>query len=539
MRLLHTQTLKLHEFFGADTPPYAILSHTWDEGEISFQEWQSSDGKLKAGYDKVRRCCQMAASDGFPYVWVDTCCIDKTSSSELSEAINSMYIWYRLSEVCYVYLADVPGRLGRKATVEAVRKSRWFTRGWTLQELIASPNVIFFTNQWTEIGTKETLQTLIVNITQIHGKVLRDADKMEEFSIAQKMCWASKRVTTRIEDIAYCLLGIFGVHMPMLYGEGDYAFVRLQEEIMRNTADHSIFAWANESYLKAKLPGLLALEPAHFANSGDIVQSESVAISPFSVTNKGIHLNLRTMTLNNSSVCLAILECHRIGDDRNLGLYIERQPNKSGVFRRVWGERLGTVDQAFLSPHFQLEDIFVKQERVLTSPPLYERYGISWPRTGFVLSNSIPANLQYVTSNTRRLPISYSLASKKFSAFYFLEENAPYGFVVVVKYTKHLDDGQTFFSVGISAEIPDFEVWEEEREDLPLDQRLQILCSQLEGNLAYENLWMWQSAERLYWQHPVRKWWLSVTIRRGMAFESERMKVIHIKWYTPLESRLE
>src|ERR1700738_366061 len=106
MRLLHTQTLKLHEFFGADIPPYAILSHTWDEGEVSFQEWQSGDGNLKAGYDKVRRCCQMAASDGFPYVWVDTCCIDKTSSSELSEAINSMYSWYRLSEVCYVYLAD-------------------------------------------------------------------------------------------------------------------------------------------------------------------------------------------------------------------------------------------------------------------------------------------------------------------------------------------------------------------------------------------------------------------------------------------------
>lgn len=422
--------------------------------------------------------------------------------------------------------------------MEAVRKSRWFTRGWTLQELIAPPNIIFFTNKWTEIGTKESLEPLIFHITQIHGRVLRDADKMEEFSIAQKMCWASKRVTTRIEDIAYCLLGIFGVHMPMLYGEGDYAFVRLQEEIMKNTTDHSIFAWADESYLKAKLPGLLALKPAHFANSGDIVQSESVAISRFSVTNKGIHLNLRTKPLNNSSVCLAILECHRIGDDRNLGVYIERQSNTHGVFKRVWGERLGTVDQAYLPLKFQLEGIFVKQERVLTSPPLYERYGISWPRAGFVLKNSIPANLQFVTSNTRRLPISYSSASKKFSAFYFSEDNAPYGFVVIVKYIKDMDNGQTYFKVGISAEIPDFEA-DEEREGLLPDQRLQNLCSQLEGNPAYESLWMWQSAERLYWQHPVRKWWLSVTIRRGMAFESERMKVIHIKWYTPLESRLE
>lgn len=306
---------------------------------------------------------------------------------------------------------------------------------------------------------------------------------------------------------------------------------------MRNTADHSIFAWAHQSCLKTKVPGLLALKPAHFANSGDIVQYEGVAISPFSVTKKGVHLNLRTKPLNNSSVCVANLACHRIGDDRNLGFYIDRQPNKSGGFKRVWGESLGTVDQASLSPKSQLEDIFVKQERVSTSPPLYERYGILWPRTGFVLRNSIPANLRFVTSNTRRLPISHSSATKKFSAFYF-EKNAPYGFVVIVKYTKNLDNGQTCFDVGFSAEMPDFEL-EEGWESLLSDQRLKNLCSQLEDNPAYEKLWMWQSAERLYWQHPVRKWWLSVTLRSGMAFKSERMKVVHIKWYTPLESRLE
>ncbi|KAF8848008.1 HET-domain-containing protein [Acephala macrosclerotiorum] len=534
MRLLHTQTLKLHEFFGTEIPPYAILSHTWDEGEVSFQEWQSGNGKSKAGYDKVRRCCQMAALDGFPYAWVDTCCIDKTSSSELSEAINSMYSWYRLSEVCYVYLADVPGRLGLKATKKAVRESRWFTRGWTLQELIAPPNVIFFNNKWTEVGTKETLETLIFDITKIHGEVLRDADKMEEFSIAQKMCWASKRVTTRIEDIAYCLLGIFGVHMPMLYGEGDHAFIRLQEEIMRNTADHSIFAWANESYFKGQLPGLLALTPAHFADSGDIVQSESVAISPFSVTNKGIHLNLRTKLFNKSSVCLAILECHKIGDDRNLGIYIERQPKSSGVFKRVWGERLGNVNQTSLSPNFQLEDIFVKQERVLTPPPLYERYGILWPRTGFVLKDSMPASLQFVTSNTRRLPSSYSSA-RKFSAFHFLEENASYGFVVVVKHTKNPANDKTLLRLKVLGEIPlDLDLGQE-REGLVVDQRLQNLCSQLEENPTYEQSLMSDSGERLYWQHPVRKWWIIVTIRRGMAFEYERMKLVHIKWYTPVK----
>ena len=144
MRLLHTKTLELHEFFGDEIPPYAILSHTWGEDEVSFQELRSSSGNNKAGYDKIRGCCEMAVSDGFQYAWVDTCCIDKTSSAELSEAINSMYNWYRHSDVCYVYLPDVAANLGTKATEDAIRKSRWFTRGWTLQELIAPSGVIFF-----------------------------------------------------------------------------------------------------------------------------------------------------------------------------------------------------------------------------------------------------------------------------------------------------------------------------------------------------------------------------------------------------------
>lgn len=167
MRLLHTKKLKLHEFFGTKIPPYVILSHTWGKGEISFQELQSGHGKFKAGYDKIRRCCQMAALDGYQWAWVDTCCIDKTSSSELSEAINSMYTWYRVSEVCYVYLEDVPTNLGTRETEVAIRKSRWFTRGWTLQELIAPPSVLFFDSKWAELGTKECLEKVISETTTI------------------------------------------------------------------------------------------------------------------------------------------------------------------------------------------------------------------------------------------------------------------------------------------------------------------------------------------------------------------------------------
>jgi hypothetical protein len=350
MRLLHTKTLELHEFFGAEIPPYAILSHTWGEGEVSFQELRSSGGKNKAGYDKIRGCCEMAVSDGFQYIWVDTCCIDKTSSAELSEAINSMYNWYRLSDVCYVYLPDVAANLGTKATEDAIRKSRWFTRGWTLQELIAPSGVIFFDSKWGDLGTKESLEAVITDITKIKWEVLRDAKNVGEFSVAQKMSWASERVTTRVEDIAYCLLGIFGVNMPMLYGEGDQAFIRLQEEIMKSELDHSIFAWTGTSYFS---PGLLAPALACFTNSGNIVQFENQAASPFTSANKGIHLHLPLKAIDRSVVHLAVLDCYEIiGTDekRLLGIYIERRYERSGIFRRIRDRELGNMDR--VSSHF-------------------------------------------------------------------------------------------------------------------------------------------------------------------------------------------
>ncbi|PMD30347.1 HET-domain-containing protein [Hyaloscypha variabilis F] len=391
MRLLHTKTLKLHEFFGTSIPPYTILSHTWDEGEVSFQELQSGSGESKAGYDKIRGCCEIAASDGFEYAWVDTCCIDKTSSAELSEAINSMYSWYRTSDVCYVYLADVLPNLDAKARDEAIRKSRWFTRGWTLQELIAPSSVIFYDSRWHELGTKESLEILISDITKIDGAVLRDADKIESFSVAQRMSWASTRVTTRVEDIAYCLLGIFGVHMPMLYGEGDHAFVRLQEEIMRTTADHSIFAWTREG----SLHGLLAHTPAWFRRSGDIVCSQSHVLTDdsFSVTNKGIHLYLPTRPTATPDLCLAVLSCHKIDKNMtNLGIYLQRQSEYCDIFKRSPSDSLGEVESATIL-ELNKENIFVKQDPLPIKVPSYDRFIVSMkgvPNSEFAFGGVTP-----------------------------------------------------------------------------------------------------------------------------------------------------
>jgi len=215
MRLLDTKTLKLYEFFGSNIPPYAILSHTWGDGEVSFQEMQSGDAGSKAGYEKVKRCCEIAAAGGFQYAWVDTCCIDKTSSSELSEAINSMYLWYKDSGVCYAYLSDVPS-IDLQAVQEIrgsvpFRQSRWFTRGWTLQELLAPDELVFYAQDWTKIGPRSSLESLIKEITRIPLPEWRGA------CVAQIMSWASGRETTRSEDAAYCLMGLFGVNMPLLY----------------------------------------------------------------------------------------------------------------------------------------------------------------------------------------------------------------------------------------------------------------------------------------------------------------------------------
>ena len=183
----------------------------------------------KAGYEKIRHASMQAISDGYQYVWIDTCCIDKSSSAELSEAINSMFTWYQQASVCYAYVDDVQ--------LHDFDKSRWFTRGWTLQELLAPSNVIFFVAGWTRLGTKFSLAAQITKITGIDSEILHDQRLLRKRSVAQLMSWASRKETTRPEDTAYCLLGIFGVNMPLLYGEGENAFIRLQEELVKFADD--------------------------------------------------------------------------------------------------------------------------------------------------------------------------------------------------------------------------------------------------------------------------------------------------------------
>ncbi|RYP60441.1 hypothetical protein DL770_009997 [Monosporascus sp. CRB-9-2] len=273
MRLINVRNGELEEVFPERAPPYAILSHVWDgRNEVTFQEWARRDTdeavRGKSGYRKIADARQQAISDGLEWLWCDTNCIDKTSSAELSEAINSMFAWYTNSQVCYAYLDDVDIRSTRAtrssgstagvsknaeenypAPVDTqdvhllLAKSRWFTRGWTLQELLAPSREVFFAKDWTVLGDRNQLSISISEIARIHIGALRDRSTIWQYSVAQRMSWAADRQTTRQEDVAYCLLGIFNIQMPMLYGEGIDAFQRLQRAIIKITDDQTILAW--------------------------------------------------------------------------------------------------------------------------------------------------------------------------------------------------------------------------------------------------------------------------------------------------------
>jgi len=268
--------------------------------------------EANSGYWKIKKACEQALKDGLDYVWVDTCCIDKTSSAELSEAINSMFRWYKGAGVCYAYLNDVDVHLevgtdgallsNKRYSEGELAKSRWFKRGWTLQELIAPANVEFYGRDWQYIDTKTRLREALQRITGIGADVLQTG-RVEDESIAKRMSWMVSRETTRSEDMAYSLMGIFDVNMPLLYGEGNKAFVRLQEEIMKDSADNSLFTWSplpspGNKFLRPRpqLSSIFAEYPSQFEHSGGMTKrrfDEDIAGESYALTNLGVHIKLR------------------------------------------------------------------------------------------------------------------------------------------------------------------------------------------------------------------------------------------------------
>jgi hypothetical protein len=253
MRLLYTaddgRLGWTDDLVGDQIPPYAILSHTWEGQEVAYKDLRNYkgiedvDARLKGGYQKIFFCATQAKHDGLDYFWVDTCCIDKANNTELSEAINSMFRWYQKAKNCYVYLSDVEcststdDKESSRRWKPAFRRSRWFTRGWTLQELLAPGSVAFYSKEEELLGNKQSLRDTIHEITGITSDALA-GKQVSEFSVAERLSWAKSRQTTREEDGAYCLFGMFGCHLPLIYGEGrEKALNRLKKEIEAASED--------------------------------------------------------------------------------------------------------------------------------------------------------------------------------------------------------------------------------------------------------------------------------------------------------------
>lgn len=299
MWLINTSTLALH-FFTQPKVKYVILSHTWNLEELSFQEFQDlSSARTKQGFSKIQRTCDIALSEGIEWAWVDTCCIDKTSSAELSESINSMFAWYNNSEVCLAYLEDLTPD---KSFDEGFANCRWPTRGWTLQELIAPKQLIFYDSAWVARTTKLASLDIIVRVTGVNEDVLEDSSHLGTTTVAQRMSWVSQRSTTRIEDMAYCMFGMFDLHMPLIYGEGDKAFMRLQEEIAKHTTDLSLFAWTADipegTPAEHHYRGILARSPHEFKHCGNLVQRNSLpSFKEFAITNRGLRIEATLVKL--------------------------------------------------------------------------------------------------------------------------------------------------------------------------------------------------------------------------------------------------
>ena len=410
MRLLHAINLHFEDFSGKKKPPYAILSHRWGEEEISFQ--QMSEGKAEGpGLTKILYCCREARRRQLNWVWIDTCCINKENFPELSEAINSMYRWYQDAAECYVHLSDVSceresvsnptlleeytgsqwysggSTVSDPAFEEESTRSQWFTRGWTLQELLAPIKVDFYNRDWIPIGNRYALRHEIREATRIRKKYLGGPASISEACVAEKMSWLSNRTTSRIEDMSYCMLGLFNITLPLLYGEREGAFKRLQLEILRKSTDESIFVfqadieaadphpvitqscyhlWGSENVrIPAPKPDshpVLAQSPTQFRECDDVrrvtpslnrhwekyTKMKPGTLKPgtgvlgdrpvYSITNKGLkfrispHISIATL---DQGYCEVPLACFReLGNHRMEMCYLYLQQTDDNLWRR-------------------------------------------------------------------------------------------------------------------------------------------------------------------------------------------------------------
>jgi Heterokaryon incompatibility protein (HET) len=363
--------------------PFICISHVWyDRGrpiehevlpeDLEDHSWRK---RKRKGADKVLGACEAvrkwseqrskalrkAGSKGddqpVEFIWIDTCCVDQKNPAEVSASINSMFRWYSEAIACFVYLHDLEPSSSRDAKLT---KCEWFSRGWTLQELIAAPEAEFYDAGWNPIGNKSagsTMEVDISRITNIDTAILRNAEQLRDCKLSLRMAWAAGRTTRFEEDRAYSLLGIFNVQMPTLYGEGEEsAFRRLQEEIIKYSDDHSIFAWCNPEAAADDTTGLLAPSARCFQTSSTYRRAPRRSTVPYAMTNKGLSIELCLLQLDAVNY-VASLDCEKDAD-HVIGLYLRCISTETQEYRRVRPNELTSVKKMARG---ELRRIFVRQ----------------------------------------------------------------------------------------------------------------------------------------------------------------------------------
>jgi hypothetical protein len=320
--------------------------------------------KAKKGYAKIENSCKRAAEDGLSYIWADTACIDKSSSAELDEAIRSMFRWYNDAAICYAYLSDLDFDPAHNISSDHFRRAfescRWFTRGWTPQELIAPLDVLFFDKEWKYVTSRLQHARYISVITGISHRLLRwpahphEAETsrisrtghlsrkelrncLDDYSAAQRISWASSRRTTRVEDRAYSLFGLLNVHMPVVYGEGENAFIRLQETILSLTRDDSVLAWDTSSGDESRRCPLFATSPSEFSGSGNIIRRDwgsHGASEALILTGEVLKWRYSVIGCTDINLFRICLDCSYEDSDNPLCLWVDNAPDEAYVVTR-------------------------------------------------------------------------------------------------------------------------------------------------------------------------------------------------------------
>lgn len=294
-----------------DIPSYAILSHTWGKPQDEVTYLDIAECRVgfttKPGYHKLEFCLEQAERDGLHYVWIDTCCIDKRDYTELSREIHSMYRWYLNSKKCYVYLADISTRKRnhhgelRPIANSEIAGSRWFTRGWTLQELLAPTSVEFFSHSREYLGTRQDLASVIAARTGIAEDVLMGTAPVARHTRKARLSWIANRRTTYPEDKAYCLIGLLEVSMTLTPGETEEQSMRRLRRAMIEACQDDIEVDANTQGRRVANPHLHA--PDRLDNSADITQSDRRKAFLDALKFEGMHSRRRQAKKPYSTTC--------------------------------------------------------------------------------------------------------------------------------------------------------------------------------------------------------------------------------------------